>query len=80
MEAGYPLLQHEEYITGEDCGEKYDLGVLTYLGIPLQQVIYHFFVYHKYKGTNVFNSRLIIIFIYFIITVICGFVMLVMYG
>ena len=34
LEAGYPLLQLEEYITGVDGCEKYDLGVLTYLGTP----------------------------------------------
>lgn len=80
--AGYPLLRLEEYITGIDGGEKYSLGVLTYLGVPATAGYLSLaFVYYKYKGTNILKSRLLIAFIYFIITIICGFAMLIIgYG
>ena len=76
--AGYPLLLLEEYITGIDSGEKYLLGVLLYLCVPaVTGYLSLAFVWYVYKGKSVFKTRVITAFIYFIITVIFGFSLLI---
>lgn len=76
--AGYPLLQLEEYITGVDSGEKYILGVLLYLCVPATTgYVSLAFVYFLYKRKSVCRLWVIIAFIYFIITIILGFAVLI---